>query len=121
MELEFFGCFKPSDLGGPSEAPPRGPSTRYAGPPDSAAEALGPLPGWYAVSVTFLKGEWSVDTTDPRHPRLKDLTCTYFNQFEPIATAGYSIYIYHLEPEEVNSVRLALGLPPWTPERHQGP
>lgn len=35
---------------------------------------------------------------------------TYFQQFEPVARAGYSIYIYHLELPEVNRVRRGLGL-----------
>ena len=37
---------------------------------------------------------------------------TYFQKIRPVARAGYSIYIYHIEPNEANGVRNALGLPP---------
>ncbi len=46
----------------------------------------GPQPGWHAVSVGNLR---------------KD-RFAYFLEFDPVATAGYSIYIYHLLPEEVD-------------------
>ena len=35
----------------------------------------------------------------------------YFLHFEPIAMAGYSIYIYHITIDEANRVRRDLGLP----------
>ena len=35
-----------------------------------------------------------------------------FLDLEPVATAGYSIYIYHLTVEDANRVRDKLGLPP---------
>jgi hypothetical protein len=34
----------------------------------------------------------------------------YFLRFEPVAMAGYSIYIYHITPDEANRVRRELGL-----------
>ena len=34
----------------------------------------------------------------------------YFKRFEPVDTIGYSIYIYHITPEEANRVRLEMGL-----------
>ena len=33
---------------------------------------------------------------------------------EPVAMAGYSIYIYHITPEEANRVRRELGMPELT-------
>ncbi|NQT17518.1 MAG: glycosyltransferase family 39 protein [Planctomycetes bacterium] len=59
---------------------------------------LGPQPGWYAVSVTRLHS--------PAHE------LAYFFRFQPVATAGYSIYIYHITLEEANRVRRELGMPP---------
>jgi hypothetical protein len=36
----------------------------------------------------------------------------YFQQFEPVAMAGYSIYIYHITLPAANRVRSELGLVP---------
>ena len=49
-----------------------------------------PQPGWYALSVNYLydrEGQYR-----------------YFLNFEPVARAGYSIYIYHLTPADVERV-----------------
>ena len=35
----------------------------------------------------------------------------YFLEFEPVATAAYAIYIYHITPDQANRVRRKLGLP----------
>jgi hypothetical protein len=46
-----------------------------------------PQPGWYALSVNHLydrSGQYR-----------------YFLSFEPVARAGYSIWIYHLTQEDV--------------------
>jgi hypothetical protein len=49
-----------------------------------------PQPGWYALSVNYL------------YDREKQYR--YFLHFEPIATAGYSIYIYHLTQDDVHNL-----------------
>jgi hypothetical protein len=59
--------------------------------------SFGPLPGWYAVSVNEIYG---------RSHRYR-----YFLSFEPVAMAGYSIYIYHITLDEANWVRREFGLP----------
>jgi hypothetical protein len=59
---------------------------------------LGPLPGWYAVSVNHL------------HDRTHDYD--YFLEFEPVDWVGYSMPVYHLTVAECNRVRAKLGLPP---------
>lgn len=41
---------------------------------------------------------------------------TYFQQFEPAAMAGYSIYIYYLTLEDANRLRRELGRPELTEE-----
>ena len=54
-----------------------------------------PKPGWYALSVNYLydrEGQYR-----------------YFLNFEPVARAGYSIYIYHLTQEDVEQVRYRQG------------
>jgi hypothetical protein len=75
--------------------PPRGPS---AGEDLARAQSsrLGPLPGWYAVSVDELRG--------------RDGAYLYFLRFRPVAMAGYSIYIYHITRSEAENVRAELGL-----------
>jgi len=46
-----------------------------------------PPPGWYAVSVNYVRGfGW----LQPKHG------FSYFHNYKPVATAGYSIYIYHI-------------------------
>lgn len=63
-----------------------------------------PQPGWYALSVKRIRS------------RTGEYAC--FLRFEPLAMAGYSIYIYHVTPDEANRVRRELGmdrLPPETP------
>jgi len=37
---------------------------------------------------------------------------TYFQRFQPIAKAGYSIFIYHITSEQAEQARRAMGLPP---------
>jgi hypothetical protein len=56
-----------------------------------------PQPGWYALSVNHLYN--------------REKQYRYFLNFEPIATAGYSIYIYHITMEDANRVRHKMGLP----------
>lgn len=86
--------------------PPSGPapgSTVAASDPRD----FGPKPGWYAVNVNLLRGD-----TWPGRRTFRELGYYgYFLEFRPVATAGYSIYIYHLMPEDVNKVRKKLGLP----------
>jgi 4-amino-4-deoxy-L-arabinose transferase-like glycosyltransferase len=94
--------------------PPSGPRPGTLVDASIAAE-LGPKPGWYAVTVNLLHGdEWPGRCV---YPELGYYG--YFLEFTPVAHAGYSIYIYHLTADEVNRVRVKLGLPIFSPqERH---
>ncbi|MEN6405330.1 MAG: glycosyltransferase family 39 protein [Thermoguttaceae bacterium] len=56
-----------------------------------------PKPGWYALSVNYI------------YDRSRQYR--YFLNFQPVAMAGYSIYIYHITIDEANRVRKKLGLP----------
>ena len=82
----------------PSCAPE--PSGRLAAKQDAS---LGPQPGWYAIGVTFLHGD--------DHPQRGTIGlawvpyCGCFRRLRPVATAGYSVYIYHVTPEEANQRR----------------
>jgi hypothetical protein len=51
-----------------------------------------PQPGWYALSVNYL------------YDRKKQYR--YFLNLKPVARAGYSIYIYHVTPEDANRVHV---------------
>ena len=56
-----------------------------------------PEPGWFALGVN------EIYSSSKQYE--------YFKRFEPVDMVGYSIYIYHITPEEANSVRCELGLP----------
>jgi hypothetical protein len=99
--LAFYGSY-PAKLAGIPETPMpvAGPAERQPDPTaenDSAEDYLGPKPGWYALSVNYIYGR------DHQH--------RYFLHFEPVAMAGYSIYIYHITLDEANRVRQELGFP----------
>ena len=79
--------------------PPNGPSA------DGRKSAeVGPQPGWYAVSVNDLYGYRD------SHRDLRDSGYKYFRRFQPIAYAGYSIYIYHITAREAQGARQEMGL-----------
>ena len=56
-------------------------------PSSGMPPANDPQPGWYAVSVNYI-----YDRSEQYR---------YFLNFEPVARAGYSIWIYHLTQEDV--------------------
>ncbi|TVS12524.1 MAG: hypothetical protein EA424_22515 [Planctomycetaceae bacterium] len=82
------------DMGIPAVPVPRGPLPDGTAPP--SPEETGPLPGWYAIFVRELR---------ERHGWY-----AYFRHFEPVAMVGYTVYIYHITPEDANRVRRELGL-----------
>ncbi|MDR1383128.1 MAG: hypothetical protein LBJ67_04665 [Planctomycetaceae bacterium] len=59
--------------------------------------------GWYAISVNDLYEYKHWEYEIPLHH--------YFLSFDPVATAGYSIYIYYITPSEASRVRREMGLP----------
>lgn len=61
------------------------------------ADALGPQPGWHAMSVQ------SIQSRDGRF--------TYFHRFRPTAYIGYSIRVYHVTLDDANAARRELGMP----------
>ncbi|HVA49387.1 MAG TPA: glycosyltransferase family 39 protein [Pirellulales bacterium] len=117
LGLAYFGYFDPRAAGIEFSLPPHGPvhldnegGERRQPSPTSSAE-IGPLPGWYAVSVTMLHGyQYAIPDGKGGKFYTEQPYFTYFQRFEPVARAGYSIYIYHLELPEVNRVRRELGL-----------
>ena len=95
--LAYWGSY-PATLAGIPETPmpPLGPQND-GGSGSEWQEAVGPRPGWYALSVNYIYG--------------RDRQYRYFLNFSPEAMAGYSIYIYHITLDDANQVRRKLGLP----------
>ena len=77
-------------------------------------ESLGPQPGWYAIDVNHLHSTQDAvvdEYGNLQRPTSESANYHYFLNFQPIAMAGYSIYIYHITMDEANRVRRELGLP----------
>ena len=95
--LAFYGSY-PATMAGIPETPMPATGREYEWfGPNQPQNQLGPKPGWYALSVNYIYG--------------RSQQYRYFLNFEPIAMAGYSIYIYHITLDEANRVRRELGLP----------
>jgi 4-amino-4-deoxy-L-arabinose transferase-like glycosyltransferase len=86
---------QPEIVGIPRLTPPEGPG-RESAPAGNSSKVMGPLPGWYAMSVNLI------------HKR--EGTYEYFLQFQPAAIIGYTHYVYPITPDEANRVRRDLGL-----------
>jgi hypothetical protein len=85
---------------------------RLAGIEYSLPPADGPQPGWHAMSVQLftVPGRKVWDGQGGTGRAGTDMY-RYFLDLQPVATAGYSIYIYHLTFEEANELRAKRGLP----------
>ncbi len=86
---------------------PSGPPPDHSIAAGSDAEDWGPRPGWYAANVNAIRSDaWPARRT---YPELSYYG--YFLNFQPVDRVGYSILIYHLTLEQVNQVRMQMGLP----------
>jgi hypothetical protein len=90
------GFIPPAFAGIECEEVPRWVGSRGKEASAEDGNGAGPRPGWYAVSVHWLR--------DPNQGY------GYFLGFRPVAMAGYSIYIYHLSLDDANRARRDLGL-----------
>ncbi len=110
LGLAYFGSFDPRVLGLEFTLPPRDPKLPWGADPPP----LGPQPGWYAVSVSLLRGlRFAIPDGQGNWVWLDQHGCfDYFRRFQPLARAGYSIYIYHITPEEAELLRKEMGLTP---------
>jgi hypothetical protein len=85
--------------------------------PDLRLDEMGPQPGWYAIDVNHLHGAKLALSDGRGGARIvarDGYDFSYFQRFQPMAMAGYSIYIYHITVDEANRVRWQLGLPELT-------
>jgi hypothetical protein len=101
FHLQYFGFLNPKVAGIDALPVPACPTLENE---SLDRERAGPRPGWHAVSVNDIYGY--------RHYGQPREQYTYFQKLEPVAMAGYSIYIYHVSVAEANRVRRDLGLPP---------
>lgn len=115
LYMATFSMVEPAILGIDYSLPPPGPAGRSAraGLPPAG---LGPVPGYHCLSVNFVQGmPFRAFDGAGRRAGVRHDDYSYFRHFEPVAKAGYSIFIYHLTAEEVNRVRGLYGLPPLPP------
>jgi hypothetical protein len=63
-----------------------------------------PLPDWYAIDVNHLHGARLIAADghgDWTYLVKNDCDLSYFQRYQPIARAGYSIYIYHISFDDM--------------------
>ncbi len=121
MQIAYFNHIDPRIIGLTFELPPHG--LTGAGPPPSgeAASQLGPHPGYFAVSVRFVRGNQAAPPDGRGGYRFAPFrSYEYFHRFRPFAKTGYSIFVYHITLEQANTVRAAYGLPALLPEGVHG-
>lgn len=88
LNLVYYGNFDPANLGIDFAVPSTHPKLRIGW--ESNRDRL-MRPGWYAISVNYLVGyPWRSGKYD----------YSYFDQLQPVAKAGESIYIYHLSNDK---------------------
>jgi 4-amino-4-deoxy-L-arabinose transferase-like glycosyltransferase len=100
FNLAYYGYTDPRIAGIEFTLPPQQP-VGDGQPAVAAGTTYVPQPGWYAISVQALRGMPCIVVDKTGKLKTLPQRCyTYFQRFEPIATAGYSIYIYHITEEE---------------------
>ncbi|MFH5806177.1 ArnT family glycosyltransferase [Alienimonas sp. DA493] len=113
LRLAYFGGVAPEWLGWRYELPPALPAD-HADRPAVARPFLGPRPGWYAVSVTFVRGRpMPAPDGRGRFYAVPADAYAYFGRLTPHARPAPSIFVYRLTPERTDRLRADLGLPPW--------
>lgn len=111
LGLAYFNFIDPQILGIDYRLPPKAPGYRVAIDPKYLRE-FGPHPGYYALDVFLVRGgSFSIPNGNGGLAPIELHEYEYFRHFRPIAKAGYSIFIYHITPEEADAVRRELGLP----------
>jgi hypothetical protein len=111
LHLAYFNQIDPGIVGIDYTLPPPGPTGLFQND-EAYGATLGPHPGYFAVSVNLLHGMSGLTPDGAGGLRAASPeTYQYFREFNPIAKAGYSIFIYHITLDEANAVRQRLGLP----------
>lgn len=114
LGLAYYNVVDPRVVGIDFTLPPPGPIGVVAAQEPRASQ-LGPHPGHFALDVNFVHGAtFRVINGRGEYHIVSLHEYEYFQHFQPIAKAGYSIFIYHITLPEANVVRQQLGLPPLT-------
>jgi 4-amino-4-deoxy-L-arabinose transferase-like glycosyltransferase len=111
LGLAYYTCrFDPRIIGIEFHLPP--PCYNGLFSDDMAyTKQFGPHPGWYAISVNYLRGlGFEAPDGHGGWRRIPLRSYEYFRHFRPVAQAGYSIYIYQISMEQANEVRKQLGI-----------
>lgn len=112
LRLAYFNSVDPRIIGLDFKLPEPGPRGIFTHDLHYAMK-LGPHPGYLAISVNLLKGmPWRAPDGRGGWRLIDPEDYAYLSHFQPIAKAGYSIYIYYITLEEANRVRAEYGLPP---------
>lgn len=91
--LAYFGTVVPSTIGIRCHEPPSG----------------FPRPGWYAISANFVQGRpHAIRNARGERIQVGIGEFAYFGFFEPVATIGYSIYVYRISDQDVRDYAAAL-------------
>jgi hypothetical protein len=119
LHLAYFNFVDPALAGLSFRLPPMlAPS--QAEDPDVPHDWIGPHPGWYAVSANFVYGMgFRIPDGEGGRAIIPIGAYAYFQELQPVAKAGYSIFIYHISPEEADQARARLGLPPLPADRRR--
>src|SRR5262249_14909483 len=105
LGLAYYNLVDPRTVGIDFYLPPRGEGPDYV-------RRWRPRPGYYAVDVNFVRGgTFYVIDGEGRFEHVSVHDYEYFRFFQPIAKAGYSIFIYHITWEDANRFRRERGLP----------
>jgi len=106
LHLAYFGRINPAFAG----------IADYSLPPAFGPEQPPELcpwhgPEWHAISINLTRGlGWEVPTPSGASPWVGGSKYQYYLPFSPVATAGYSIRIYHIDCAQANQVRKELNL-----------
>ncbi len=118
LGLAYFNVIDPRVIGLEYTLPPPWPGSNLRLKGDAAG--AGPQAGYFAVSVNYLRGlEFQAPNGQGGWEAVAREDYQYFREFAPIAKAGYSIYIYHITPDQANALRRKLGLPELRGPSHQ--
>jgi hypothetical protein len=96
LHFAYFASYDPKHLG-----------IEYVQPDMSTiGEQRAIIPaGWYAISVNFLRGfPYFTYVPADREVEIDQQALVRFQQLQTVERIGYSIYIYHVTPEDANRV-----------------
>jgi hypothetical protein len=100
MQIAYFGCFDPSMIGIDFRLPP--PMAGYRARRYWMEPRCGPEPGWYAVSVNYVLGSlMPIPDGQGNFVYWGTPAYEYFRKFKPVARVGHSIFIYHIEHDDI--------------------